>query len=678
MRRAQLLPLKVGFACDSRKWIVFLGLLFAGLACDEIDDSSVFCSTAEQAFSGGHSLLQKKVLREGAVPELEGAMSMLESRTAPSDVELHTSAIASKFLQDARDVLGIDPLSKLLPHVDRARKYIPPVHSFVAQVAIVTATVVLLCCLLLWVWRSGGQELAKVVLPVGTAVAMSVLFSLLCYRLGGFWSQFSPTTALITIVFVMEMGTFERFIIKNTLRGLGTLAGGVVAVTCAEISSLSGHYVFVMMAMCFAVFTIDAVFAKKYKEVSYIFSMVSVTFSLVFFGYLQKGWPSVWSRLFSVIMGEFIASLCMAGFSAAMGDWHSAKSASAAILKIDGILKKVIVAVDFAFARNMINSLTNEQADISHLKEHAFVPEVRDYFHLDHVNDLAELKRATSESTFATFPIDVQVSQLQTECRNAWADMQLVRGLAPYVFCGRQVFAELPNLSLIFDRVYPLYVQASAFAHSAPIEPRVWEVEGANLELIRECIQKVQEPFSNICKLQVKTLKDTGKILETAHFWRGSFLAEFKEIADALQAGSDGLAFVRKNMTCEAGGISQSVSSLHMLSKGRTSRRDPMWRVDAFCQSLEIVIAELSSLSIIFMKILRITEDVSSTNPEPEDTRGILPTFMALANMDAMDLDKANLDIKAEDITEFIQLLQRRPFEKCRQHLGEEGHVSTD
>mmetsp|Transcript_93342 Transcript_93342/g.147508 ORF Transcript_93342/g.147508 Transcript_93342/m.147508 type:complete len:137 (-) Transcript_93342:36-446(-) len=103
------------------------------------------------------------------------------------------------------------------------------------------------------------------IVPIAAASSMCVFLSLVTQHLGFPWHHFSPTTALITVVFVMDMGTLERFIIKVTLRGLGTILGGFSAVFAAEMSDLCDHHVMIQVCCCFTVFSFDMVLAKKFN-----------------------------------------------------------------------------------------------------------------------------------------------------------------------------------------------------------------------------------------------------------------------------------------------------------------------------------------------------------------------------------------------------------------------------
>jgi hypothetical protein len=572
--------------------------------------------------------------------------------------------LAEKLVTEGREVLGIDLASEML--LGRSSQ-VPKVPN---EAIIWIMTLVGVFSVILWILHFGGRDLALTVIPIGTAVAICVLFSFVAGYLTQPLSNFSPTTALITIVFVMEMGTFERFLIKNSLRALGTIAGALVAVFWAEVSSLMGHYMLFMVGVCFSVFTVDSVMAKWYKDVAYIFMMVSVTFALVFFGYMQKGWSAVWGRIISVVMGEIIAAICVVGFSMMSGEWRSAKSATIIVKKTDQIVKGTLVAVEFAFGRNIIHAHDDESGNgLKDIRHQSFRCEVKDFFRIDEAKSIEDLKASMESSSFSTFPVDTNVTALLNECRNAWADMQLVRGVIPYLCCGRQLFAQLPNIGLIFDRVHPLYVQASALAHSATIDPGVWQEEFPKVEAVREHLQNVQEPWSEICRLLVAALADTHHIMDSIKGSREVFLKQFKEITDALQASNICLTNVRKALP----NLSQSLTGFD------NSARNPLWRFDAFCQSLDIIIAELSSLACLQLKILRVDDDQGQSD-------AVVQTLVSLASMGARghaDLDEAKLNIVPETPVAFLEQMAR-PFghEQMRRPFGrayrEEGNMAED
>jgi hypothetical protein len=217
--------------------------------------------------------------------------------------------------------------------------------------------------------------------------------------------------------------------------------------------------------------------------------------------------------------------------------------------------------------------------------------------------------------------------------------------------------------------VHPLYVQASALAHSATIDPGVWQEEFPKVEAVREHLQNVQEPWSEICRLLVAALADTSHIMESIKGSREVFLKQFKEITDALQASNICLTNVRKALP----DLSQSLTGFD------NSARNPLWRFDAFCQSLDIIIAELSSLACLQLKILRVDDDQGQSD-------AVVQTLVSLASMGARghaDLDEAKLNIVPETPVAFLEQMAR-PFghEGMRRPFGrayrEEGNMAED
>merc|ERR1719183_116528 len=104
-----------------------------------------------------------------------------------------------------------------------------------------TVWVVALLQLMIVTWcitRIQGWNLVYRIFPVATAVSLCVVVNACAARVAERAQQgveyvgarevhehFSSTTALITVIFVMDMNTFERFLIKVMLRGIGTMIG---------------------------------------------------------------------------------------------------------------------------------------------------------------------------------------------------------------------------------------------------------------------------------------------------------------------------------------------------------------------------------------------------------------------------------------------------------------------
>lgn len=549
-----------------------------------------------------------------------GESSANHGKTSPFEASANSlidhGSVVYSFLKDCRQT----PASYVALQI---------VELLRAQAIAWIATFVCLGCFGFWVFRLGDHDLIRKVFPVGTAACLCHVSSILSQKLGEPWSRFSPTTAMITAILVMEMGSFERFVIKTTFRGVGTLFGGMLAVVCAEVSSLVGHFNVVLLGVCFVVFTFDAVMTRRHKDVAYFFTMVSVTFALVFFSYLQEGWRVVWARLSSVMFGVLIAVVSFVSFAFASGEWQSSKSACVILQKSEQLLHKVMIAIDFAFGRNLINSIRDMES-LAGIQS----KDVQEYFHVDEGDDLEEMRSLVAEGVFASLPIDFETSALLGECRSAWADMQLVRSVLSWI-CPRLFSYEIPNVGLLCDRSHPLYVQASAFAHSAPVDPDMWRSKGAKLEAVRTQIQKTQEPWARVFKLQIRTLSHKRTIFETAHKLQESFLEGFQDIASALSAANDSLTSARRAMNADF-----------------SAHREQMWRFDSFCQSLDIIIAELSSLALLMMKIYQIKEAADGK---------IWNTLTGLSCMSSHDPDQVVAPVQPKDIRSVFKELTQ-PF----------------
>lgn len=565
-----------------------------------------------------------------------------------SGIALHLSSTMFRLLQDAREVLCLELIEKILRSEPKD---------------VVMGCIYIIGCLLgvpAFVYYMKGRELMMSVLPVGFAVSLCIIFSFHCHNLWYPLNHFSPTSAMITVVIVMEITSFERFMIKNSLRALGTLTGGAVATIIAEISELLGHPESFVVVTCFAVFTLNAIMAKQYKDIAYVFLIASVTFAVVFFGYIQKGDTALWARLISILFGEMSAIICTVFFSWLNGDWHSAKSAINIVRKLDVLFSKVLVAIECGFTRNMIVTIAHHEDEsdgLAQMKEYAVRAEVREFFGLDSATNLEMLKVTTLSLSFASFSLDSQASAMHDQCNHSWEDMMLVRSLAPRLLCGRQPFCDLPNLDCIGDRLFPLYLQASALAHAAHTEPEVWKKERHRLEIVRGHMQKMQQSWSIVCKLIIQTLKDTHLVFATAQKLRDEFMTEFKDMAETLQSNAIQLASVRSDRA--------------EVNQAGSSQFQQGWRFDAFCQSLDVIIAESSSLVLLLMKIMQIDEG--------PDAKLLWQILTKLSGMDEAALKEAVV-VPAESMglmTAILDLAQPNVRSVARRKTAFYGLAST-
>merc|ERR1711933_626761 len=95
---------------------------------------------------------------------------------------------------------------------------------------------------------------------------------------------------------------------------------------------------------------------------AYTFTMTRVTFSLVFYGYVRRGWVAALDRFISVFVGEAIAILCTVVFSLLFFRVVSSLSTVTIIVKSQEIFAKTLVALYFAFIRNQIHGTDDDAA----------------------------------------------------------------------------------------------------------------------------------------------------------------------------------------------------------------------------------------------------------------------------------------------------------------------------
>jgi len=429
------------------------------------------------------------------------------------------------------------------------------------------------------VWRIGGAALVRRSVPVGTAVSLCVILGLWTPILGPPWDNFSPTTASMTVVLVMEMGTLERFLVRCALRSVGTVCGAGLAITGAELADLCSQQKAVIVAFVFAVFMVDAALMKKYAYLGAIFSTASSTFVLVFFGYIQRGWPSVWRRTLSVFIGELLALFCTIFYDFVCWDLMSTLSEVAILSKAGDIFDKALVALDFAFIRNEINSAATD-AEVLSVIGLTYQQEAREWFRLDSNPSVEELRGMARSSAFQCLPIDISVSTLQAECRACYLDMRMVRALIPR-FCrpagpASNRDTDYGSLSQV---VHPVFVQASSLAHGPLVDPQLWHAHHHRLEKAQAQLQSLQRPVQCLF----------SQLLE----------GSIDEIVVAMTDVSEILCGARNEL---------SEVRAHKMIEHTHERRN----LDAFIQGLELVIADVGSFVLATLKLFKIPQEESS------------------------------------------------------------------
>jgi hypothetical protein len=300
-------------------------------------------------------------------------------------------------------------------------------------------------------------------------------------------------------------------------------------------------------------------------------------------------------------------------------------------------LGKALVAIDFAFARNMINGLADDanDDDLIDLKRKKLQKSVKDFFELEaDTLYLRQLKDLCAASAFGSLPVDFEAIGLQNECRAYWADMQFVRSVLPQSVV---TFAlpQIPNFGAIMDRLQPLYIQASAAAHSACVDAEVWQKEGFKLEEVRMQIQKVQEPWGTLTKLQIDALGSVHHMFSVVADSKEKYMSAYQDLASILDAGHTSLV----NLRIES-------------RNDTTIDANKLWRFDAFCQSLDHIIAELGSLAMLSMRVLSIVDSKNGSECS------VFRTFAKLASIDSKDFEECPDLLRRTSLTNIMKQMR--------------------
>jgi hypothetical protein len=488
--------------------------------------------------------------------------------------------------------------------------------------------------------NSGISDAAGRVIPLASACSLCAALSMATASWGSPWVHFSPTTALITVVFVMDLGTVERFVIKITLRGLGTFLGGVMAVGAAEFSELFGHHLIMQASFVFTVLSFDMLLAFLFHYMAYTFTMTTVTFALVFFGYIQRGWTAVWERFFSVLIGELLAIICNVFFLTIFSDIRDARAVIVIIKKSEQLFSRAFVALDFAFIRNSILAATSDEA-VLQLRDVGYLDEVSSWFRLedDEAAEMetqakaAEVRQLARATIFHDLPMDISVSVLQAECRQCWQDMMFVRSLFNHRICGGWRFFDKPlQFCSLPDRVHPVVLQASSLAHAGALDAEMWKQNAQSLDQIRLEIQGLRQHFEVFFKY-----------LENIHKVGHGLDEDNVEVLIALRASvktlTDAQAMLTSFWTPTGSCIAKDFSALSIITSTEKS--------DAFCQGLNLILMDFCLFLLCCLYLMRFD------HTKAEDMKSMIETLADMACVNIADLEEqmeAPMDISSSAV----------------------------
>jgi len=261
--------------------------------------------------------------------------------------------------------------------------------------------------------------------------------------------------------------------------------------------------------------------------------------------------------------------------------------------------------------------------------------EVVESLQLDKTSSMKDIQSHCWDTSFQSLPVDVATTGLYSECKQLWHDVVYVRSSLPEM-CGARVLFDLPNLGLLMGIIHPLYVQASAVAHSAPVEPSIWREESHDLHLARKELQQVQKLWSELSNILLPSFANARFFFARTEESSPAFFDAFKQITESLERMSRRL----KEQTSKAGKERQ--------------------RFNAFSQNIEFLRADISHLTYVLLRMLRLDN-------MPEFASSDIPKRLAvLANLDEAKVDSKMLSIAdhgfAEDLAD--QMKDSRGWQK--------------
>jgi hypothetical protein len=286
---------------------------------------------------------------------------------------------------------------------------------------------------------------------------------------------------MVTVIVVMELTTLEKFIIKCSLRLAGTVAGVTLALLSALFCDLFDHHPAVLMATYFIITAFSGTLAKKYSSISYIFTMVCITFTLVFSGYVQHGWATMWGRFFSVFVGATVAFWSVVAMNVLFQDLTKSLALVVVLARAEKIFGLALVSLDLAFIQNEARAAAAEGQEEVQIEVSTVQKEVREFFHLEEQPSAEKMCSMAEASQKSLISMDANATSMWTQCKAGCSDMQLVRKMIR--LSGKK--KALTDYTNLVERVHLLAVQATALGHAGQVEARYWTLVAPQVRKIR-------------------------------------------------------------------------------------------------------------------------------------------------------------------------------------------------
>ncbi|CAK9022792.1 unnamed protein product [Durusdinium trenchii] len=389
---------------------------------------------------------------------------------------------------------------------------------------------ILLPALTIWAiaW-AGGRPLLRKTLPFGTAVSICLLLRTLGDCMAAPWNRFQASTAIVTVVLLMEPGiTLERLILKFLQRLAGTCCGSLLAILMALSIEVMGKDPVQICSFCFAVFTIFGTFQVLRGHLSFMFSAMCISCAAVMFGFMVSGWVLIHAQVVSVLVGEIISLVCSLFFELVLGDPSGGPWSLVHLVKsCKDILDQTHTAVDLVFTKHT-SLLLSSTASRS-----------------------VQFRRSGRARTLSGSLLDLLTRRVSPALSDVVARLGILEeeeaGRAQRArSCVEEIQEKPRDYQLLPQQVHGLFLQACALGHISPLAPRDWETIGRHFQSVRGFMRVALEMLKYILDLALNPLgrapsagECSGKLERLCGSLEGAREELLKAWATSKTAGSE-------------------------------------------------------------------------------------------------------------------------------------------
>eukprot|EP00434_Breviolum_minutum_P004254 symbB.v1.2.003749.t3/scaffold191.1/size276526/14 len=488
--------------------------------------------------------------------ELEARLELIERDTQPAR-GIRSSVFTSGFMiLKPINVMHVDPAAD--GTTQQIWMFVPRFHAWEITLLMPIITITGLAL-------TGGRSLLKKTLPFGTAVSICLFLRAVGDFMQPPWNRFQASTAIVTVVLLMEPGiTLERLLLKFLQRLAGTCCGSILAVIMAlclevvgkELIKISSFFLALNTSslldlvltwdlsrrsqeplqigcFCFTVFTMSGTFQVLRSSLSLMFSAMCISCAAVMFGFMLSGWVLI----------------------------HAQVKAS------KEILDRTRTAIDLVFTKHQATCLSGSTSRAQQFRRGGRSRTLSGSL-LDLLTRPARLGALEDDE-----------AALAGRCRSCLSDMA---SLSMFTNCIQEswFFTASAEKQVTYDllpqQIHGLFLQACALAHVTPLKAEVWRRAGASFQKVRVSLSVALE--------SLKFILECLNIFGSAGDNRFDPL---ERLCGALEDARSELQHAWKASKTQDGG-----NSLHSAA--------------ALCQGFDSLVVQMASFALFYLQRLKV------------------------------------------------------------------------